>query len=422
MKILVIGDGPAGNAAAISAKNSSRETHVTVVSQEPYYTPCAFPHYIQGMIPKGKLYPKSGARAGELGIEKIIGIRVTDIYPGQKVVVLSNGEELKYDRLIIATGSKPSIPPIQGLRTTVFHKVKTISDADKIASLRPCKTLIVGSGVVGVELAIALRRRGFDVSMVEIKDRIIPAAFDQEISKAIRERLEKAGVKIYTGEAVKMIEQSDKGSIAVTTGREIRCSQIIIATGMKPNTELATKSGIKVGGKGGIIVDDYMRTSMPDIYACGDCVESLDPATGKRISNMTWPNAVMQGIVAGCNSAGRRRKHRWIPRLISVNIFGVTAVSIGATASELHGEINIVKKISGSKKLITIFKDEKLVGAQAFGYVKPVEPIYYGILKSYTIREFLKYAKVMKPPRSPQLMKLSLNLSLITGKNTYTHG
>ena len=421
MKILVIGDGPAGNAAAISAKNSSRSAQVTVVSEEPYYTPCAFPYYIQGSLPRDKLYPRSGVRAGDLGIVKIIGVKALSIDPDQKLVILSNGEELRYDRLIVATGSRPSIPSIKGLDATGFHTFKTISDADRIAGLKPCKTLIVGSGVIGIELAIALRKRGFDVSMVEIKDWIVPAAFDREVSEAIREKLEKAGINIYTGEMVQRIEQSDRGNTVVTTRREISCSQIIIAAGMKPNTKLAVEAGVRVGSRGGIIVDEYMQTNIPDIYACGDCVESFDPATGRKILNMTWPNAVMQGIVAGCNSAGGRKRHVWAPRFISVNIFGVPAISIGATASELQGEIDVVKKVSGSKKLNMIFQDGRLVGAQAFGLVKCVEPVYHGILKSCTIKETLKYADIMKPLMSPQIMKLSLNLSLIAGKSTVIH-
>ncbi len=421
MKILVIGNGPAGNAAAISAKNSSRNAQVTVVSEEPYYTPCAFPHYIQGSIPRDKLYLRSGVRASELGILKIIGVEALSIDPDQKIVILSNGGELKYDRLIIATGSRPVIPPIEGLEGGGFHTFKTISDADRIAGLKPCKTLIVGSGVIGVELAIALRKRGFDVSMVELKDWIIPAAFDWEVSELIRKKLEKAGVKIYTGETVQRIEQSDKGNTVITASREISCSQIVIAAGMKPNTKLAVEAGVKVGSRGGIIVDEYMRTNISDIYACGDCVESFDPATGRKILNMTWPNAVMQGIVAGCNSAGVRKKHIWTPRFISVNIFEMTAISIGATASELQGKVHIVRKVLGSKKLNVIFQDGRLVGAQAFGLVKCVEPVYYGILKSCTIKETLKYADIMKPLMNPQVMRLSLNLSLIASKNTVEH-
>lgn len=391
MQIVIVGNGAAANAASAVIKRTNADAKITLVSDEnfPFYSPCVFPLYLSGEVKRESVFLKSGGN--DRGVKRILGRKVSKIDTKNQEVLIE-GAELKYDSLIIASGSKPIVPKIDGINKAGVFCLKTIEDADKILAYGGKRAVVVGSGPIGVESAVALRRRGLRVSIIELMDRILPRLFDRKPSSLIEGAIRKMGIKIFTEERVVQILGNDKVNGIETDAREIKCDIVIVAVGMKPRVELAKSARIKVGELGGIITDEWMRTNVENTYSCGDCVESHDIILDKNTLNLIWPNAVLQGEIAGLNCLGIKRKYRGFTNVVGLDIFGVHVASVGypaAVIDETEG-LDEIERTKGKIYYKITLKDGKIMGIQSVGKIEDISVMFNAMSKGLKLQEIKK--------------------------------
>lgn len=416
--VVVLGNGVAGNSASSAIRDLDSNIAVTIVSDEavPHYSACVLGNYLAGEIPRKRVFLKTPQDYRHHHIHTLFGQKAMAIDVKNRRLLLED-QSLDYDRLVIATGSMAVVPPIEGVDKRGVFTLKSIADSDRILRHRGKKAAVVGSGPIGIEASVALRKRGYEVVLIELLDRILPAAFDEKPSGLLRKAMEGQGIQVLTGEKVARLVGGDRVKGVVTDKREIECDLVIMAVGMKPNVEVARQAGIAMGRLGGIKTDKYLATNIEDIYACGDCVESTDIVTGQEALNLLWINARQQGFVAGSSCLGIKAEYPGSLNVRGIDIFGTHAVSIGPTeASFAKGNIRIVEKTYGKNYCRFLVRDGALVGVQAVG-----EDADMGILLSLA-RKGVSLDKVWEAvnsrgllPLSPWYIKISKYMSALTG-------
>ena len=247
--------------------------------KEPLYSPCAFHKYLAGEMESQKLFLKKVEDYSREGIRIIWGKKVGGVDPTAKEVCIED-RRIRFDKLILATGSKALFPPIKGVDKRGVFALKTMDDVRSIFHYPARKVVVVGSGPIGIEAAAAFRRRGLEVTLIEILNRLMPRLFDEAPSSFLREIIEGLGIRVLTGEKAEAILGNGAVQGIATDRREIGCDLVVMGAGVRPNSELAKKVGLEIGSLGGIKTDDYMMTTTENIYACGDCIESKDIVTG----------------------------------------------------------------------------------------------------------------------------------------------
>ena len=304
--VLIIGGSAAGMVAALTGKSSWQEKSFTLVKkQKEMMVPCGIPYIFgtlggvnQNIMPVDSLLEKSG-------IDSMVG-EVSIINPENKSVELITGEAIKYDKLVLATGSTPVKPRwlLGGDRENVFvipkDKIYLEEMKNRLAELK--RVVVVGAGFIGVEFSDELTKNGKEVVLVEKLPDILSLAFDKELSKKIEDILTGRGVKIITGNGIREIKGETKvESVILENGEIIETDAGILSIGYKPNVELARKSGIYVDESGFIAVDEYMRTHVKDIFAVGDCAQKRDFVTRGRVPTMLASTACAEARIAGMN-------------------------------------------------------------------------------------------------------------------------
>jgi len=304
--VLIIGGSAAGMVAALTGKSSwPKKSFMLVKKQKEMMVPCGIPYIFgtldcsdQNIMPVDAMLSKSG-------IESLVD-EVLSINKEEKSVTLASGEIIKYEKLVIATGSTPVKPKwlVGGDKENVFviPKDKVYLDQMK-EQLSACKRVVViGAGFIGVEFSDELVKHGHEVTLVEKQTEILSLAFDAELSKKIAELLLMRNVKIITGNGIKEIVGNTKvEAVKLENGELIESDAVILTVGYKPNTKLARESEIYVDESGFIAVDEYMRTHVKDIFAIGDCAQKRDFVTRARVSTMLASTACAEARIAGMN-------------------------------------------------------------------------------------------------------------------------
>lgn len=304
--VLVIGGSAAGMVAAVTGKTSWPEkSFILVKKQKDVMVPCGIP-YIFGTLDSSQLniMPVDNMLS-KAGIESLVN-EVISIDKASKTVTLEDGEQIKYEKLVIATGSTPVMPKWlkgAGLENVfVIPKDKTYLDAmkEKLTGLK--KIAVIGAGFIGVEFSDELVKSGHEVFLVEKESEILYSAFDTEIASRVASILTDRGVKVITGNGISELAGTQKVEhVKLENGNVLDVDAVILSMGYKPNTELAAKSGIYVDESGFIAVDEYMRTHEKDIFAIGDCAQKRDFVTRKRVPTMLASTACAEARVAGMN-------------------------------------------------------------------------------------------------------------------------
>ena len=302
--VVIVGGGPAGVTTALSAKNSYHDKKVLIIRrEETSLIPCGIPYVLHSLKKvENNIMPDKPLEAA--GVELMVG-DVVEIEPAAKVIILRSGEKLEYDRLVMATGSTPFIPPIPGIEKKGVHLIK--KEMDYLRDLKKSveesrRIVVIGGGFIGVEVTDELLKEGKDVTIVEKLDSLLPLSMDEEFGTMVKEMLEAKGVRVLTGISVKEItgEEGTDG-VELENGEKIDADLVLVAAGYRPRLELARKTGLEINERYGIIVDEYMRTSMKDVFAVGDCAAKKHFLTGEFTKLMLASTAMAQGRLAGSN-------------------------------------------------------------------------------------------------------------------------
>ncbi|MCD6155346.1 MAG: FAD-dependent oxidoreductase [Candidatus Verstraetearchaeota archaeon] len=334
MRIVVVGLGAAGLWSAISARMKDSSADIYAFCDEKYFTysRCGLPFVIGGEILRfNDLIITSEDILKRMRINFKLNCRVTDVVKDTVYYDSENGSgQLKFDSLILATGSKPFIPPIKGVNLTNVFTLRTIDDGAKILNtLNSTKrSIIIGAGAIGLEVAEALTRRGLEVKIVELLPRVLPALLDEDMAKIVQKRLESNGVSLILGRGVDEIYGSGKVEGVAVGDENFQCDMVIVATGVRPNVDLAKNIGVNLGVTGGIKTSKIMETNIEGVFAAGDCAETVHLVNGKPFLPMLGTSAYRQGKVAGFNAAGGSRI---FPGSLGSTVLKVFGVEIGST-------------------------------------------------------------------------------------------
>lgn len=373
-RIVIVGGGCGGATAAQFARKTDRTAEITIIEREAYpqYSRCGLPYGISGIIPElTNLIEAPEERLKKNRIDIHLSSTVTEVDSQKKIVHVRSGEktlEMAYDSLVIATGSRASVPPIKGvfregkqeLKSGVFV-LRTIDDARGIQSLasKGKRAVVVGGGLVGLEVAEALMVRGCKVTIVEFLPNVILAMVDDDMAQMMADAIKKHDVKLFTESEVVEILGDERAHGVVTkdrkTGeeREFYADVVIVATGQRGETALAKQVGCKVGPTKQIVVDDMCETCVKGIYAVGDCTEYPDLVTGRPTVSGLGTIAVKMAVVAGINAAGGvDHLPKGFLQTRSTEPFGCQVAAVGPTSAQL--EATGVKPLIGKVRSFTL--------------------------------------------------------------------
>ncbi|MES2537036.1 MAG: FAD-dependent oxidoreductase [Pseudomonadota bacterium] len=375
MKHVIIGNGPAGVIAAeIIRKNAAGDEIVLLGDEpEPSYSRMAIPYLLMGNIEEqGTYLRKDIGHFSRLRIQQQAG-RARAIDSTARAVHLQDGGSIAYDRLLIATGSLPVRPPIPGIDSKGVHSCWTLQDARHIMALARPKARVIqmGAGFIGCIIMEALASRGIDLTVVEMGDRMVPRMMGDGAGRMIRQWCEKKGVKVFTSTQVTAIEQGDEESgaplrVQLSNGEWLPADLVISATGVKPNLGFLQDSGIHCGK--GILVDPTMQSSVPGIYAAGDCAEAFDSASGMTVVSAIQPSAAGQAWCAAMNMAGRFVEQHAVTQINVLDTLGLISTSFGRWDGVPDGERIELTDPANFRYLRLEFDGDILIGANAIGH------------------------------------------------------
>jgi len=349
MKIVIIGGVAAGPKAASRIIRLNPEAEVTIVEKDKYlsYAGCGFPYYVSGEVKEQKelMCTPVGVVRDPVFFQKVKNVHVLtetkaeDIDRKSKRVLIKRsdgtGEEwISYDKLILATGADPIIPPIPGRELKNIFTLHGVHDAEGIKGFLSAEqakdVVIVGGGLIGVEITEALTHRGCRVTIVEKLPQIF-SMLDWDMAKLVMQHMEMHGVKIMVDTEVQAFQGEGEVKEVVTNAGVLPADMVIVAVGVKPQAALAKAAGLELGTTGAIKVDDKQCTSDPDIYAAGDCVECLDLVSGRNVHMPMGSTANKQGRVAANNICGVPDAFPGVLGSVICKVFNFTAARTGLT-------------------------------------------------------------------------------------------
>ena len=389
MNIVIIGAGASGLTAASNIRKFDKKSQIIVFTTQKHvaYSPCAIPYVIGGRIEsfddiimhKPAEYMKNNIRV--MTETEVIEIN-NDINELTYQDKQENKQNIKYDKLVIATGGKPLIPPIPGKDLEGVFKVRTVEDGEKILaySQQAKNVILVGGGAIGLELGSELAHKGINVTIAEMMPQLFPRSFDQEMSDKFQEHLQEKNVEILTNSAVESINGETKVESVTINGVEKPADMVILSTGVRPQTDLAESIGCELG-QFAIKVNPHMETSVPNVYAAGDCVEVTNAITGEITLSPLGTTAVRQGIILAKNITGHEIDFQPVLNSTVSQIGNMEMGAVGITEQEANKQgidvvVSSIESLSraryypGSEPLfikLIAKTDGTIIGCQMFG-------------------------------------------------------
>ena len=375
MKHVILGAGPAGVIAAETIRKHAPNDDILIVgdeAEEPY-SRMAIPYLLMGNVgEEGTHLRHSAGHFEKRGIVVKRGIRAKAIDTAARTVALDDGSSVRYDRLLIATGSSPASPPIPGIDSAGVHPCWTLKDARAIAqrATKGARVLQMGAGFIGCIIMESLAARGVQLTVVEMGDRMVPRMMGPTAGGMIKDWCEKKGVRVFTGTRVEAIEAGSALRVRLSNGQSLEADLVISATGVKPNIGFLENSDIKC--LLGVLTDEHLQTSVPGVYAAGDCAEAFDKISGKTIVSAIQPNAAEQARVAALNMVGRRAELRGVTQINVLDTLGLISTSFGDWQGAPGGQhVELTDRPAG-RHLSLQFSGERLVGCNSIGWTEHV--------------------------------------------------
>jgi NADPH-dependent 2,4-dienoyl-CoA reductase/sulfur reductase-like enzyme len=349
MHLVVVGGSDAGVSAALRARELRPGVEVTVVVADafPNFSICGLPYFLSGEVPDWhRLAHRTRTELEGAGLELLLDHTAMVLHPADHCAVVRrpDGSEhaLVYDRLVVATGAAPVRPPIAGLDLPGVHVLHTMADSFRVAAhladRQPRSVIVVGSGYIGLEMADALTRRGLRVTLIGRAPAVLPTV-DPVLGELLVGELRRCGVEVLGGVAVEAIAHR-AGQLVVTGhgGVERRADLVLVGAGVRPNAELAATAGAATGTAGALRVDRSMATTLPDVYAAGDCVETWHRLLGRLVYLPLGTTAHKQGRVAGENAVGGRRLFAGSLGTQVVKVFDLAVARTGLREAEARAD------------------------------------------------------------------------------------
>ncbi|MBU7005372.1 NAD(P)/FAD-dependent oxidoreductase [Phosphitispora fastidiosa] len=411
MHYVIIGASAAGISAAETLVRLEPDAEITVVSREKdiAYSRCLVTYYISGQINRDAVFIRTSEQLKALGVRFIAATEAVGLDAEQKHMTLSDSAVISYDRLLAASGASPVIPDIKGIIGQGVYTLRTIADADSIiAEITESKAVaILGDGLVAVTAAIALNKRGMRVSLVGIAPHILAGFLDSRAAGMIQDRLAETGIRFYLGKSFNEVNRDTEGrlnGVILSDGTSLEADMALVAAGVKP--ELKFFGETAVAAENGLLVDEYMETSIPGIYAAGDVVQAYDVVRNAPVWNPLWPNAVEQGRFAALNMAGRKAPYRGSANMNSLNIGGIPLVCAGIANSELPDYESFYVSDNNSTYEKLVFRNEKLAGFILLGKTE----------KSGVLTSLLRH-ETISPTQKAKLLRGDFSYTALTGPN-----
>jgi len=405
MKYLILGNGPAGVIAAETLRKTDPEGQIVLVGSEPEppYSRMAIPYLLEGNIDESGTYLRKTANHFEsLRITQRSG-RVVTVDADAHKIIFANGDQESYDRLLVATGSHPVLPPIPGIDLPGVHTCWTLEDARAIAKLAKQGSRVVqlGAGFIGCIIMQALAERRVSLTVVEMGDRMVPRMMTPTAGNMIREWVESKGIAVRTQAGVQQVSVGPDSPLVVnlSTGESLPCDLLIVAAGVAPNIDFLKGSAVEIGK--GVRVDSRMRTSVPDIYAAGDVAEAPDLFNGTPQVSAIQPNAADQARVAALNMAGQNTSLQGVLAINVLDTLGLISSSFGQWwgMEEKDGVEHVDK--NGFHYLSLQFQGDVLIGATSIGLTQHVG-ILRGLIQNRTRLGRWKDILKVTPMRFPE--------------------
>lgn len=372
MRYIIIGGSAAGISAVEAIRSIDQTSPIELFSSEgtPFYSRVLLSYYIAGVITKEELHFRPLEFFADNKVKAHLGQRVDKVLPESKSIRMEDGREYPFDRLLIASGSSPKIMEILGKDKKGVVVMRNIDHAQEIVNrVEEMKTAcVLGGGLIGLRTGYALSVRGVKVKIIVKSSHVLSQMLDQESAEMIQGTMRQHGIDIRTGrDAVEIIGRESVEGIILDDGERINCQLVVIGKGVQPNVDFLSSTQIKVNE--GIVADEAMMTSVPDIYVAGDVAETYDLTTGRTSVNAIWPCAFEQGRVAGLNMAGKKAKYEGSFRMNSLDFYGLPVISMGITRIDGNGFQQFQKKTENTYRKL-VLRDGRIVGAILVGQVQ----------------------------------------------------
>jgi len=448
LRIVIIGGGACGPKTAARARRLDATAQITMVQDEELisYAGCGLPYYISNVVrPRDALLVRDAAAFKQISnVDVLAATRVDRIdRTAHKIDVTSLAEgrhySIDYDKLVIATGSSPFVPPIKGINLKGVHVLKRVPDADEIRDLITAsiskKAIVVGAGLIGVEMVEALSARGLEVTVIEALYKVLPGILDEEISDLLADHIKRKKVILKLGQkVVEFRGEGDSVSHAVTDKETIEGDVIIFAIGVRPNSKLAKEAGLEIGPFGDIVVNDYLQTSDTDIYSGGDCVSNVSIITGKKMFVPMGSTANKHGHVIAANITGGSEKFPGIVSTACVKVFDFNTgrVGLGERQAIEAGYETVTALVPGADKpgyyprskeviikLIVDKKTRRILGGQGTGpgdVIKRIDVLATGITAGMTVDTLAVLDLAYAPPYNSAMDILHHAANLVRNK------
>ena len=377
---VILGAGPAGVIAAETIRKHAPNDRITLVGDEvePPYSRMAIPYLLIGNIDERGTYLRKNAGHFEALKVTQVRARATSVDTQNQRVQLDNGEVLAFDKLLIATGSRPVRLPIPGIDSPQVHPCWTLDDARAIMALaKPgARVIQMGAGFIGCIIMEALAARGVNLTVVEMGDRMVPRMMGPVAGGMIRDWCEAKGVQVFTGAKVEAIMPTGGAHdtvdaplmVRLSNGQQLPADLVISATGVKPCIDFLKDSDITC--LQGVLTDEHLQTHVAGIYAAGDCAEAFDKVSGTTIVSAIQPNAAEQARVAALNMVGQHASLKGVTQINVLDTLGLISTSFGNWQGVPGGDQ--VSLTGDGRHLSLQFKDDVLVGCNSVGWTEHV--------------------------------------------------
>jgi nitrite reductase (NADH) large subunit len=370
-RTVIVGAGIAGISAAEAVREAAPGAEITLLSHEsalPYYR-LNLTRYLAGDIERGSLPIRQEDWYAQNGIRLRTGCTAADLDPAASTLRLLDGESLAYDRLILAMGSHPYVPPLAAPDCEGVITLRTDEDADRIleAARRGARIVCIGGGILGMETAGALARRGADITLLERHTWLMPRQLNRAAAAYMRRHLEGLGVTLRVQARTRAVEGAGRSqTVLLEDDTRLPAELVILAAGVRPNTHLARRAGLEVHT--GVVVNAYLQSSHPAVYAAGDVAEHNGQLYG------AWGASQYQGTIAGINAVGGTTRFGGLPRSNTLKVLGLDLLSIG-TFEAPDGSYDTFELADDHRYATYVFGDGTLAGAILVGDLAPAPAV-----------------------------------------------